>query len=112
MCIIPHVTHQRSITNGGDAIWFCCFAFRVMTQTTAEGHLKMAFPCDKIIILFVLLNTLSSLVSISASAGLFEFCMHDGLITLGIFRLSHWIKSRMVTTAIKQPRHDRGRFFR
>ena len=82
---------------------FAVSLLQVMTQTTAEGHLKMAFPAvDKIIILFVLLNTLSSLVSISAfSAGLFEFCMHDGLITLGIFRLSHWIKSRMVTTAIK-----------
>ena len=82
---------------------FAVSLLQVMTQTTAEGHLKMAFPAvDKIIILFVLLNTLSSLVSISAfSAGLFEFCMHDGLITLGIFRLSHWIKSRMVTTAIE-----------
>ena len=82
------------------------FALQVMTQTTAEGHLKMVFPAvDKIIILFVLLNTLQLVGwGISAfSAGLFEFCTHDGLITLGIFRLvigsNHaWSPRRLKTT--------------
>lgn len=52
----------------------------------------------KTILLFIALNWLTSLASMTPfGAGIFHFALHDSMIILGVYQLSSWIRSKYTT---------------